>query len=349
MFGSASLLPDYVHRLYSAYTAKPEKPKVVVVGYGWAGAAFTSNLDKTKYNVRVISSRPRRLNQPEMIHDLQATYKSPPSSLTMIEDDCISVEEDKKQVVGRKAGYKYDYLVVASGGQPNDFNIPGVKENCILFHSEHQLEEVKAMAKSSNKISIVGAGPTGIELAFKLKSQSKAPVYVLEATSTILPGFHTNLRNQVLALMKQKDIHLLSEEKIQSVTQKDGATYLKTINTEFVTDGKPIWTCGIKPSNFMLTVTKNPTPDAQLQLKPNIWAIGDSIRGHGPPTAQNAEQQGKYLAEHFNTKFKNTEPYKFREFARVLDLDEEGLLIEKNGHVVKLPSAFRKIFYALID
>lgn len=349
MIASVSVLPDYIQRIYTAYTQKPPKPTVVVVGYGWAGASFASALDTSKYTLRVISSRPKRLNQPEMIHDLKSTYKLPPPSLTITEDECVSVEDNK--VIGKKAGYTYDFLVIAAGGESNDFNIPGVKDHCIQFKSEQQLAEVKALMSRNERITIVGAGPTGIELAFKLKQETTGPIEVIEASPSILPGFHDSLRTEVLRRMKEKGIQLYTNQKIRCIEDTEGSDIkvLYTTQKQFSTSGKPIWTCGIRPSNLILCISPTATPDSHLQINSRIYAIGDSIRGHGPPTAQNAEQQGRYLAKYFNSKFTSTKPYKFQEFARVLDLSDDGLLIEKNGYVITLPSAARKIFYALID
>ena len=82
-----------------------------------------------------------------------------------------------------------------------------------------------------------------------------------------------------------------------------------------------IWCGGIKLSPLTkvimetLNIKNNKGIEINNMLKvkntKNVWAIGDCAYSGNPPTAQVAYQQGKYLANNFNNKFKNNEPFKF--------------------------------------
>ena len=64
-------------------------------------------------------------------------------------------------------------------------------------------------------------------------------------------------------------------------------------------------------SDMMLSLLKN------QEISCSAVSLGDSVKGW-PPTAQNAQQQGIWLAQHFNTN--STIPYQYQERGRILDL-----------------------------
>jgi len=335
MFASLSVLSNDIARLFE----QKKRPKVVVVGYGWASAAFVHSVDKSKYDLHVVSTRTKRFNQPQLISLFKPTYTEPPKDLVLTEDECIAVDEQARLISGRSQNYNYDYLVVASGSEPNDYGIPGVKEHCLTFKTEQDLERLVTLLPSVNPINVIGAGPTGIELAIKLKRMGNI-VKLIEATPDILPGFSNSMKDIVKATLEQNDIAVERGQKITSVS----SSFITQNAIDIPITGPVIWTCGVKPTDFMRHLGK---PDEFLSVKSAIFAIGDCATGRGPPTAQNAEQQGLYLAKRFNSDFQG-QPYKFTEFARVLDVGD-GLLIEKNGYVVKIPDFLKSFVYFVIN
>lgn len=87
-----------------------KKPRVVVVGYGWAASAFVNNLDFKKYNVKVVSASPARFSQPTMISTWRKNFKPPPHGLAIVDDDVQKAEGGV--LSGKKGSYAYDFLVV---------------------------------------------------------------------------------------------------------------------------------------------------------------------------------------------------------------------------------------------
>ena len=337
MFASLSILSDPISRMFEQ---RKNKPNVLVIGYGWGSSAFVQGLDTTKYNVKVVSTRPRRLNQPRMINDLAPTYSTPPPNLTILQDECLTLEHTKKQVICKTQSHTYDYLVIATGSEVNDFGLPGIKENCLMLKTENDVEKLNAALETHSPITIAGAGPTGLELAFRLNSPT-SPVTVLEASPTILPGFSPQMQTTIASLLEKKQIRVLLNQKITGIDP----TCWKTATGPVPINGPAIWTCGIRPTQFAREL--NLQPNSQLQVRPDVYAIGDCIRGHGPPTAQNAKQQGQYLATLFNKDFKH-EDYKFVEKGRVIDATDR-LIVDINGHITEFPGIFRTLFYKFIE
>jgi len=327
--------------IQNLFRSKPEdKPNVVVIGYGWGGSAFANAIDERQYNISVISKRTVRLNQPYMISEFEPSISLSPR-LEVFQDEATSIDFDKHQVVCQKAIYPYDYLVVAAGSEPNDFGIDGVNTHCLMFKTEKDLEILKSKLSSVTDVTVIGAGPTGIELALKLQSLGKT-VTIVEASPQILPGFSDQMKQALLSHLEAKHVTLNLGCKINKIT---GSAY-NTDKASIPYQGLLIWTAGQKPVKFVLPPLTR--PNALLSAYPNVYAIGDCIQGHGPPTAQNAKQQGLYLANNFNKRFENVEPYKFYEKGRIIDTPD-CIYVEYRGHLLTLPAIFRFIIKTITE
>jgi len=323
---------------FSNNTEKPSKPSVLVAGYGWGAHAFVAELDSRKFNVTVVSERDRRLNQNEMISPLRASYTR--SLVPVITDSCISLDSDKGVVLGVKQQYPYDYLVIATGSEANDFGITGVRTFCSMCKTGEDVEAIRASINTGvTRVTVLGAGPTGVELAMSLRCHGVPSVRIVEGGGQILPGFSGTMRSRNLQHLSAKGSDLQVNRPIQAITAD--AILTKTGSLSVAKDELLVWTCGIRPVSFVRSLNGSGgralTVDDHLLFEPNIYAIGDSIAGRGPPTAQNARQQGSYLARHFNAGFKGEEPYKYRELGRCLDLTE-GLLLEVLGCSFFIPN-----------
>lgn len=345
MWSPLSTLSPYILRFFEGESpTQPKKQKVVVVGYGWGAHAFVGDLDRSKYDVQVVSERTARFNQPEMIRRLKPTYTAPPTDLSIIQDSALSLDPVHQRVIGAKAAYPYDYAVIAVGSEANDFRVPGVRDHCGMCKTEEDLEAIKKRIDAGAKnATVMGAGPTGLELACRLHGLGLG-VTVLEAAPSILPGFSAAFQEKALRRLQGKGIVVRTGAAITGVTET--AVTLKGIGDVECAPFK-IWTCGIQPAAFVrkLTGGKPLAVDDQLRIvgltekaaetQGRVFGLGDCI-AKPPPTAQNAKRQGEYLAALFNADFKGT-GYTFKELGRVLDMDD-GFLIEVWGHSTFLPT-----------
>ena len=311
---------------------KPSKPRVLVIGYGWAGKSFVDNLDHAKYNVKVISTTTRRLNQPKMIHSLRPEWTA--ANLPIVEDGLQRLDSLTNTVFCNRSRCEYDYLVLALGGETNTYGIPGVAEHAYKFKTPEDVMALKAALPAVSKVNIIGSGPTGIELACRLQDEGKF-VSVTEATATILPGFSEQIRQKVTSILASRNIELRLNTKITKVHPEP--------------DTITVWVAGIRQAPPIRTLTGNKplTTDDQLRYFTNIYAIGDCVTGRGPPTAQNARQQGEFLARHFNSGLRSGNVYEYQEYGRILDLNDH-LLIEYRGFLIQVPAWCRHILYLIL-
>jgi NADH dehydrogenase FAD-containing subunit len=330
-----SVFSTFINFVDAATNYPDVKPTVVVAGYGWGAHAFVKNIDTRKYNIVVVSERDKRLNQNTMLQSLTPTYTAAASKVTR--DTCISIDKEKRTLKGKNGSYVYDYLVIATGSEVNDFKIPGVREYCRMCKTGEDVIALRSACSSSSSATILGAGPTGIELACSLQKHGVPEVGIIEAAPQILPGFSDAMRNSILKRLEKKGIQLLLNQPIQAVTSTQIQT--KHTNISYRADELVIWTCGIQPVAFVRALTggRPLTVNDYMQVEPRIFALGDSVAGRGPPTAQNANQQGNYLANYFNSNFLNKEPYSFKELGRCVDMGD-GLLIEVWGFLFFLPT-----------
>jgi NADH dehydrogenase len=237
------------------------------------------------------------------------------------------------QTAGDPLGY--DWLVLALGSRPNDFNIPGLAERVLYPYSgegalavwEAVNAAVRHAAQTSDRqeqerlmtVVIGGGGATGVELAgafaeelSQLARQYGAPpdlgkVILVEAGPTILGGSSPELIERASSILRDLSVDVRTHAVIAEATPegfrlKDGTT---------VTGGVFIWAGGIKApamtAAFGLQIGYNGRVKVDRYLRvldhPEIFVAGDLASvtdpetGHAlPPLAQIAVQQGDLVA-----------------------------------------------------
>jgi NADH:ubiquinone reductase (non-electrogenic) len=340
MFRPLSIIGSW----FTDFSDRQQKKQITVVGYGWATHAFMQRIDHRKYNVQVISERVSRLNQPGLVAAIPDTSMA--SLFTepvcpVVEDSCLSVDLSANRVLGAKGEYPYDLLVIAAGSEVNDFKIPGIRAFCHMFKTEHDLRSLQAALPSKKSVVVMGAGPTGIELACRLRSMGFT-VAIIEASHQILPGFSEAMQKRTERILKENGITVHRGSPIQGVTESvirtKGADLPWTQGSELL-----VWTCGVKPVPFVAHFRVNGS--LQVEGASNVWMLGDCVTSRllGPPTAQNARQQGDYLADQLNGQLNGSnsqlKPYTYHELGRILDLTY-GYLIEVYGFCFYIPTDF---------
>jgi len=237
----------------------------------------------------------------------------------------------------------YDLLVIALGSQTNFFGLVNVEEHAytmktlndamilrnriidMLEQSENETNPI--LRKSRLTFVVVGAGFAGIETAgelidFVLDARKYYPhiskqdirVVVLEALSSILPGFSAKLAKFAYEKLIQRGIGIRLGT---AVTSFDGTEVLvkslenrENKNIEAIQTKTLIWTAGVTPidtiKNSIFKTEKGKIIVNEFLEIPDfagVFAIGDCCQTIDPvtkkpyaPTAQLAEAQGKTVA-----------------------------------------------------
>jgi NADH dehydrogenase len=216
---------------------------------------------------------------------------------------------------------------MAIGSTSNDFNTPGVRDNCIFldspeqahrFRTEMNNEFLKLHAKNGQgtvDIAIVGAGATGVELSAELHNavkelrtygfgdldSSKLNVNLIEAGERILPALPPRISSAAHSELTKLGVNVRT---MTMVTQAD-ADGLTTKEGEKIPAQIMVWAAGIKAPDFIKDIGGLETNRInQLVVKDtlqttrddDIFVIGDLAQctqadgSFVPPRAQAAHQ-----------------------------------------------------------
>ncbi len=359
------------------------KKPIVIVGSGFGGinAALQLRNNNPNFSILVIDSRTQFEFKPllyEVFSDEIKSWEVNPSfdsiysnsGITFIRNHVNFVDLDKNLLILQDdLKVEFQYLILSTGSSPNDFGIKGVKEYCSFFNTNKDQLNLKTLLDKnisvgkSNKIFIIGAGPSGVELACKVRDlyESKFEVIIVEKTSDILNNSKIFNKEEAEKTIDKKNISLIRNSSVIEITDEQIFLSNNSNQVEKYPYFEVIWTAGIKPNlpefnkqiqkiNNKILVNKN----LQLQEFPNIFAIGDisqiESNNNFPVTAQVAMQQGEHVAFNLKALINNEKllPFKFKDNGEMIslgigDASISGLGLTFSG---KLAFDLRRIIYA---
>ena len=359
------------------------KKPIVIVGSGFGGVNAALHLRKNNpdCSILVIDSKTQFEFKPllyEVLSDEIKSWEVNPSfdsiysnsGITFIRNHVKLIDFDKHFLTLQDdLKVQFEYLVLSTGSSPNDFSIKGVREYCSFFNTnKDQLNLKKRLDKTisvgkSNKIFIIGAGPSGVELSCKVSDlyKSKFEVNIVEKTSEILNNSKIFNREEAEKTIAKKHINLMKNYSVVEINDEEILLSNNLNQIEKFSYFDVIWTAGIKPNlpefnqqiqqiNNKILINKN----LQLHDYPNIFVIGDisqiEATNNYPVTAQVAMQQGEHVALNLKLLINNEKllPFKFNDNGEMMSLgigeaSISGLGLTFSG---KLAYDLRRIIYA---
>ena len=216
--------------------------------------------------------------------------------------------ENKTATVDGGVEFSYDHLVIALGGQPNFFGIPGVEEHALTMRGIEDAEQIRnrvierfeevslirgEVPESKLTFVVIGGGATGVETAseiYNLVHEALVPdypnidphrvrIFLLEALDHILPELDPSLRRAARTRLFNQGIEVktgaMAEEITEDCVRLKGDDNIQTENV--------IWTAGNRPNqaiyDFDLPADERNgiKVDEYLRVEdhPGIWALGD--------------------------------------------------------------------------
>ncbi len=360
--------------------------KIVIVGGGFAGAFLARYLGQrtknTNIDVVLLSKTNYLLFQPFMIEgiigDIEIRHLVTPLR-TMLDFPNIelrrtkveSVNLDAREVETYSGTVTYDKLVLAPGSETNFFGIPGASDFCHQLKTLNDVLDLRAMilerfeladlekdlAKQRQILTftIIGAGPTGVELAtgvhdyvyetlaryYKNIHPDSVRIILIEATSHILAGFDKDLVQWAEEKIVSKKIDLKLNSTVEKIEQS--TVYLK--NGEKIESDIIIWTAGIRASRLLRSLGKPLDRMGRVEVNewlkipghPDVFVLGDAARAIDaktgkplPPEAQVALQQAKYVAKLIKKEAENKplKPFKFVRLGRLASLGSRNAVTQ---------------------
>ena len=359
-----------------------QKP-IVIVGAGFAGMTAALNLKKLNpaLPILVVDSASNFIFKPLMYEVLSKeirTWEATPKFANIFSDVGVTFLKNSLTTISFKDNFlefsdelkvNYQYLVICTGSMPNSFSTKGVDEYCYFFNDLNDLNKLESflekLQKTSlqKKIFIVGGGPSGVELACKIKDifVDQFEINVIEKSNEILYRNKIFNREEAERALEKRKIKVLLNSKVEEVSEFEIIISGKDGVTSFAKD-VVIWTAGVKPNLHYLKsdeITKKygrilVNNKLQIENYRNCFAIGDISIIAGmedlPITAQVAMQEGNHLAKNIELiiQGKNPLPFDYQDNGEMISLGIGEASISALGITLSGKFAFeaRRLIYA---
>ncbi len=297
----------------------------------------------------------------------------------------ISVDHRNKEVkLDSSEVLKFDHLIVALGSATADFGIKGVAEHALGMKSVAEAINIRAEVmrrfedlcrfqdETRLSISLVGGGPTGVELAGALAELVRGPltsdeehaakhidIYLIEAGPRLLPSFSPSLSSRTQRDLEKLGVKVLTNTAVQEISPRK--ILLK--NGESIPSEITIWAAGVQgqplASNLSLPIVAtriDVEPTLQVKNYPHYWAIGDIAGAKGsngrflPMIAPVAMQQGPFVAKQIERVSKGLEllPFVYKDKGSMATIGRQKAVVEvKKLRLVGAPAWFAWLFLHL--
>jgi NADH dehydrogenase len=333
------------------------RPRVVIIGAGFAGLTAAKALGKAAVDVTVIDRRNYHLFQP-LLYQVATAGLSPADiatpirgilrkqrNTTVILGKVTGIDKDARRVEIGERRIPYDTLIVATGARHAYFGhddwepvAPGLKKIddatdirrriLLAFEAAENAADPDERNRLLNFV-IVGAGPTGVELAgaiaelarkalaadFRNIDPRATRVILVEAGPRVLPTFPESLSAAAQRSLAKLGVEVRLD---QAVTQCDEGGV--EIAGERIEARTILWAAGVaaSPAGKWLHAEADPvgrvkvTVDLTLSSHPEIFVLGDTaacVDGTGKPLpgiAPVAKQQGQYVAGVIRARLRGT-------------------------------------------
>lgn len=290
------------------------------------------------------------------------------------------VDTDTNQVHTSDGSFPYDILVIALGSHPAFFNIEGIEEHSMTLGNYDQAKEIRERIKelfaeaektgTSPSVVIGGAGFTGVELAGEMMDwfpvlykehglEEKGPLFTMvEAYSSILPGWNEGLVKNAHAYLKKRGVKLHLGDPVTSV----GERRLELKSGLVMEPDLFIWTGGVEgdpvcPSDFQIRARRIVVNDhLQHEGYDNLYVLGDmacAVNKEGaamPPNAHIAMIHADVAKHNIVASIRGNNPkkYKFQHMGEVVTLGKSYAVGELFGiKLTGLPARIVKKFIHL--
>ncbi len=327
-------------------------PQIVIVGGGFGGLAAAKALKNTQAEITLIDRTNHHLFQP-LLYQV-ATAALTPSQIatptrsilrkqrntTVILGEATGVDTDQKCVLVSDADRQnvplaYDYLILATGATHSYFGhnefeefAPGLKSLADAEAARNKILQAFELAEAEDDPSrhrdlltfiLVGAGPTGVEMAgalgvlvrttlksdFRRIDPASARIVLVDMAPRVLPPFSEDLSKAARQRLEKLGVEVRLGHSVDQI-DADGIV----VAGERIASKTVIWTAGVAPSpagKWLRAETDRAgrvrtQKDLTVPGHPEIFVVGDtaSLDQDGKPlpgVAQVAIQGGRYAGK----------------------------------------------------
>src|SRR5215210_3840597 len=235
------------------------------------------------------------------------------------------IDLEKRCVKAGDREFPYDHLIVALGGEPAYFGIPGVEEHAISMKGIGTAEAIRnrvieryeettlargEVPNSKLTFVVIGGGATGVEVASELHelvhgvlapdypniNPHRVRIVLVDRNEQVLKELDPALRRTARKKLAELQIEVISNVKAEEIIADkvvlDDGRQIETENA--------IWTAGFRASEKLDDLGlphdehKGLKVDAYMRVEghDNVWGIGDctaNVDRNGKPVPPNAQ------------------------------------------------------------
>jgi NADH dehydrogenase len=346
--------------------------RVVILGGGFGGLYTAQALRRAPVDVTLIDRRNFHLFQPllyqvatgslspgEIASPLRAILYKQLNTRVLL-GNAVDLDPERRRLILADDEIEYDTLVVSTGSKTSYFGhddweslAPGLKtiedatriRHKILFAFEAaEREQDPDKRRAWLTFVVVGAGPTGVELAgalgeiardtlkneFRSIRPEESRILLLDGSPRVLPPYPEELSHAAEKLLIGLGVRARNNVRVTGIDE-DGVTLDTHQGFEHIRAKTVIWAAGVRATSFGKALEKRcgapldksgrvmVEPDLTVPGHPNIFVIGDLANlphnGHPlPGVAPVAMQQGRYAAKAIQARIENKEVKSFGYF-----------------------------------
>lgn len=387
---------------------------VVIVGGGFAGLYAAQALGKAPVKVTLIDKRNFHLFQP-LLYQVATGSLSPPDIATPIRavvrdnkntqvllGEVIDIDPQGQTIsLKQEEQINYDTLILATGASHFYFGneqwstiAPGLKtvEDAVeirgrIFKAFEEAEKEKDQEKRKALLTfvVVGAGPTGVELAgaiaeiagvlkkdFRQIDTHKAQILLLEGIDRVLPPYPPELSAKAEKSLKKLGVTVLTKTMVTNITETE-VTVKQGDQQREIAARTVIWAAGVKASKLGEVIAKKTgakldragrvivEPDLSVEAYSNLFVLGDlaNYPHQGdkplPGVAPVAMQQGEYVAKLISHKIvggKKVLPFRYQDLGSLAVIGQNSAVadlgfVKISGFFAWLLWVFAHIYYLI--
>ena len=366
------------------------QPRIIIVGGGFGGLAAAKALKKAPAEIILIDRTNHHLFQP-LLYQVATSVLAPnqigfpirgilqhQKNTTVLLGEVTGVDKDKKLVFVSDADrlnvpLPYDYLILATGASHSYFGrnefgkfAPGLKSLADAVAARNKILQAFELAEAEEDPSrhrdlltfvLVGAGPTGVEMAgalavlvkttlksdFRRVDPASARIVLVDMSSRVLGPFSEHLSQSAKQRLENLGVEVRLGRGVDQI-DADGVV----IAGQRIASKTVIWTAGVAPSaaGKWLNVETDRAGRVRIQKDltvhghPEIFVIGDTaaFEQDGKPlagVAQVAMQQGRYAGKMVHSRILGSkQPSPFRYFDKgTMAVVGKGFAVLQSGKV----------------